>query len=197
MAADLGAARSDECIAETERLILRPWRSDELPVLRALLTHAETMKFWPTPLTDTYIEDWLDRAQELWRTQRLGRWAIERRADGRILGDCGLVPTMIEGRAFTDLGYILHAEFHGQGYGEEAARAALQVGRDRELAASLVIHMEISHHHSRRIAEKLGFEEAFRFANPRNAGKTHTVFMDRSAGIGNERVGETEQGVEA
>ena len=170
-----------DIVAESDRLILRPWGPDELPALRGILGHAETMKEWPAPLTDDYIASWHDWAREIWADRKLGRWALVRKSDGAVIGDCGLVPTVLEGSAYTDLGYIVHADYHGQGYGEEAARAVLAVGRARSDIDPLIIHMAEDHLRSKRVAEKLGFVESFRFANPENTGKIHIVFIDGTA----------------
>ncbi|NMM45296.1 GNAT family N-acetyltransferase [Rhodospirillaceae bacterium KN72] len=167
-----------DIVAESDRLILRPWGPDELSVLHGILSHAETMKQWPAPLSDAYIKSWHDWAQELWAERKLGRWALVRKSDGAVIGDCGLVPMELQGSAYTDLGYIVHADHHGQGYGEEAARAILAVGRARADIDPLVIHMAEDHLRSKRVAEKLGFVENFRFVHPENAGKTHIVFTD-------------------
>lgn len=102
-----------DIVVETPRLLLRPWRPEERGTLRAILTDPETMKHWPAPLTDAYIETWHARAQDLWRDRRLGRWAVERKRHGIVIGDVGLVPTEVDGAPVTDLGYILHAYHHG------------------------------------------------------------------------------------
>ncbi len=165
-----------EIAIQTERLILRPWRADELGTLHALLSHPATMRHWPAPLSDNYIRDWHNWARQLWAERRLGRMAVERAADGLVIGDCGLVPMALDGVPVTDLGYIIHADHHGLGYGVEAARAVLEYGHTIPGLDDIVCHMATDHVASQKVARALGMIERCRFKNPKNAGKVHIVF---------------------
>lgn len=166
-------------VAETERLSLRQWRTEEYETLRALLSHPETMKHWPAIPCDDYIRDWFDWAQELYADRGYGRWAVFRKSDGAVIGDCGLVPIEIEGAPVTDLGYIIHADHHRQGYGSEAAHAALALGRDRFGLTDIVCHMAEDHTASQRVAEAIGLTRSGGFSNPRNLGKWHLIYRPK------------------
>ena len=162
-------------VVETERLILRPWQNGEFEVLCGIIGDARTMAAWPAPLMQAQMKDWFEKAQADWESERLGRWAILRKADGLILGDCGLVAKQIQGRPITDLCYILHVDHHRQGYGLEAARAALAYGLERGLP-NIVCHMAQDNLPSRRVAERLGLRHTDTFIHDGNLGKTHLVF---------------------
>lgn len=88
-------------------------------------------------------------------------WAVHRREDRRLIGDCGLYP--IEGRGpEVELGFTLAADCWGQGLATEAASACVahafgELGI-KELRA-LVVPEHVA---SRRVLEKLGFG-IFRF----------------------------------
>ncbi|MDW3205025.1 MAG: GNAT family N-acetyltransferase [Alphaproteobacteria bacterium] len=165
-----------ETVATTERLILRPWTLADQPRLSTLLTDPITMKHWPEPFDADDVRHWLERALQCWQEDRLGRWAVERRADGLVLGDCGLVPTELDGEAVTDLGYILQAPHHGQGYGKEAAAAALHYGTEILGLNNIVCHMAEDNIPSRRTAEALGMAETRRFTHTGNRNKTHIIY---------------------
>lgn len=144
------------------------------------------MAAWPVLPDSQAIETWRARAMELWRTRRLGRLAVILSADGKVIGDAGLTPTELPPHfgPVTDLGFIIHADFHGHGYGTEAARGLLDHAH-RTLpadAAPLVCHMAETHAASRRVAEKLGLRELGRFPNPKNGGRTHVVYGAHEAG---------------
>jgi ribosomal-protein-alanine N-acetyltransferase len=160
---------------ETRRLGLRPWGPDEYPILRAILSDLETMRHWPAPLTEDTLRGWHARAMSLWKERHLGRMAVVLKETDAVIGDAGLNPTEIAGRAVTDLGYIVHADHHGRGFGSELARALLDHGSARGLP-DIVCHMAEDHTASRRVAEKIGMVPTGRFVNPKNAGKTHLVF---------------------
>jgi len=166
-----------EIVVETERLILRPWQSGELEDLRAIIGDPATMLPWPAPLTEAQIESWLVNAISDWATERLGRWAIQRKSDSALIGDCGLRRTRLPGHDFTDLGYILHTRYQGQGYGLKAARAALDYGEAILGLTDIACHMAEDNLPSRHVAEKLGLVEIRRFIHPGNRNKTHIVYM--------------------
>jgi RimJ/RimL family protein N-acetyltransferase len=60
--------------------------------------------------------------------QGFGFWAVERAADGVLIGICGLV--LREGLPDVDVGYAFVPQFWGQGFAREAAGACLQYGRE-------------------------------------------------------------------
>jgi RimJ/RimL family protein N-acetyltransferase len=90
---------------ETRRLGLRPWGPDEYPILRAILSDLETMRHWPAPLTEDTLRGWHARAMSLWKERHLGRMAVVLKETDAVIGDAGLNPMEIAGRAVTDLGY--------------------------------------------------------------------------------------------
>jgi RimJ/RimL family protein N-acetyltransferase len=166
---------TEEIVATSARLRLQPWTPDGLPRLTALLTDPVTMKHWPEPFDEEDVRNWLDRAIRLWASDRLGRWQVFRKEDGAFLGDCGLVPTELDGETVTDLGYILQAPYHGQGYGKEAAAAALRYGMDVMGLRNVVCHMAEDNIPSRRTAEALGMVESRRFTHTGNRNKIHII----------------------
>lgn len=168
--------KMDEPVLTTERLFIRPWREEEFPFLAGMLSDPDTMVHWPFLYTQDQARSWFDRAAELWRDHGIGRWAVLRKADGAILGDCGLMPSEVGGEAVTDLGYIFHVKHHGQGYATEAARAVLEHGLNSLELTDIVVHMAEDHHASRRVAERLGLVQTGDFVNARNLDKRHLIF---------------------
>ncbi len=107
----------------TPRLKLRPLRRADLDELHRL---------WSDPLLEPWIgpHTRAETAQELdfhiAQQARCG-WgmlAVEERATGRFVGDCGLQPFELRGPE-VELGYDLLPAFWGRGYATEAATAVL------------------------------------------------------------------------
>lgn len=172
-----------DIVVETPRLILRPWEPEEREILRAILSDPETMKHWPAPFSEEDISSWHEWAISLWAEQRLGRLAVVLKVNDTVIGDAGLVPKEMDGRAVTDLGYLFHRDYHGQGFATEAAGALLKHGLGRGLS-NIVCNMAQDHPASRRVAEKIGMVKAWTFVNDWNLGKTHDVYVPVS-GVGN------------
>jgi len=111
----------------TDRLILRGWRDEDHGALLALCRDPRVMEFLGPPLSAEQVAVAMSR----WRAKQASYghcfWAVERRADGAMLGFCGLQPgpedTPIAGRI--EIGWRLRADAWGQGYAREAAQASL------------------------------------------------------------------------
>lgn len=114
-------------VIETERLILRGWREDDADAVHAMNRDPRVMRFLG-PTTDLADAHRLIAGQIV--NQSLFRhcfWPIERRADGMLLGFCGVQPgpaaTPVAGGI--EIGWRLAHHAWGQGYAREAATATL------------------------------------------------------------------------
>jgi RimJ/RimL family protein N-acetyltransferase len=79
------------------------------------------------PLTPTESDEIALWANERWATDRLGLIAVERRADGRFLGMCGLHRQSSRPQD-VEVAWRLAHEHWGHGYATEAGRAWLAYG---------------------------------------------------------------------
>jgi RimJ/RimL family protein N-acetyltransferase len=111
---------------ETDRLLLRPFRLDDLDALHDLRTRSDVLRhlYWP-PATVEQIRDVID--QRLTMTKLAGDndclvLAVEPRDTGRMVGEVDLRLSSLEHR-HAELGVILHPDVQGQGFAAEAASA--------------------------------------------------------------------------
>ncbi len=88
----------------------------------------------------------------------MGFWAIERLADNRFIGFTGIQPVMVASPIFgeVEIGWRLARGDWGQGYAEEAARAALDVAFVDYGLATVVAMTVPGNERSWRLMEKLG-----------------------------------------
>ena len=107
---------------ETERLILRDLKTDDVDGLLEIFADPLAMWAYPSTKSRTETEGWIRWARASYADNGWGLWAVVRRDDGRLLGDCGPMPQPVEGKIVPELGYhILRSEW-GNGYASEAAR---------------------------------------------------------------------------
>ena len=136
---------------ETERLHLRLRTKEDAAWNLELLGEHEG----GTTLTLAEAEQRLAEQNPAAHESGLGLLAIERRAEGDLIGYCGL----LVGRGIFDeqeIAYELLRRFHGHGYATEAAGAVLDAasstGRDRFWATVRACNAP-----SFRVLEKIGF----------------------------------------
>lgn len=115
----------------TERLRLRPFTLADAPTVRDLAGAAEmaaTTLNIPHPYPPEAAETWI-AAQPVIAAGGAGlTWAIERQADGVLLGAMSLGIAARHARA--ELGYWLGAPYGNQGYMSEAAQRVAAYGFD-------------------------------------------------------------------
>jgi RimJ/RimL family protein N-acetyltransferase len=108
---------------ETEHLLLRPFALADAPAVQALASAPEvaaTTLNIPHPYPDGAAEAWIGTHAEAAATGAALTWAIEREADGTLMGAIGLHLNGTHERG--ELGYWLGVPYWGWGYTTEAAR---------------------------------------------------------------------------
>ena len=97
----MSEAPVETVVTATPRLFIRLWRPDEVEALHAILGDPLTMHAWPEPYDLERVRRWIAGGDEEFARRGTGRWALERKADGALIGDAGLVPSTAAGRAAT------------------------------------------------------------------------------------------------
>ena len=150
---------------ETERLIIRQYRADDLPEVHKLTSDPEVMQFIPCgALSHETISKAFPFIQERKEAEQLtgshgelpGKLAIQLTSSPRAIGyvDLGYLPHVKE--ELPEIGYGLQREFWGSGYATEAAQALLEYGFDKCQLRVIVIAVHPDNLRSVRIAKKLG-----------------------------------------
>jgi [ribosomal protein S5]-alanine N-acetyltransferase len=141
---------------ETDRLTLRPLVLEDLDAVAALLGDAEALALWGEPLDREGARSWTERNLARYEQHGFGRCAMVLRATGELVGDCGLIPTEVEGANEIELGWIVARAHWGRGLATEAATAWRDLafgGLGLHRIVSMVSEQNLA---SRRVAEKLG-----------------------------------------
>jgi RimJ/RimL family protein N-acetyltransferase len=154
--------RIEAPVIRTDRLILRPFRKDDLDAHAATLGDEEVMRHIggkPMNREDSWRR--LMSGVGSWTLIGIGPWAVERKSDGRMVGHCGffnferdMTPPIL---GEPEMGWIFDRSVHGQGIAFEACSAALEWA-EREIAAeSYPAIIDPENASSIKLAERLGF----------------------------------------
>ncbi|HEY0174350.1 MAG TPA: GNAT family N-acetyltransferase [Pyrinomonadaceae bacterium] len=141
---------------ETSRLRLRMFRHEDLDALCAITRDPEVMRYigYGHALTREETRANLASIIAAFRRRGFGRWALELKGTGELVGYCGL--SLGNEEAGVELAYMLARGAWGRGLALEAGRACLRYGFERlglKSIAGLTLH---DNRRSRRVLSKLG-----------------------------------------
>ena len=184
-----------ETVLETERLILRRFRDDDLAAWCAHLNTPEVRAHLGGVDPDDTVAEKFVRQKDSWDDDKGGWLAIERKSDGEFLGYCGFGPITAEAapadlQGTTEIGWTLRADCWGQGYATEAARAVLALVFERFGSREVCSQTSEANRGSWRVMERLGMEraEALDYEDPayppeENPTKVYRLTREAWAGL--------------
>jgi RimJ/RimL family protein N-acetyltransferase len=167
---------------ETERLLLRPLRADDLDALAPL--HAE-YSFWQYPLrrgqTPAETGEFLERVLDQYAKRAFGLAAVVDQVSGALTGWAGLsIPAFLpEVLPAVEVGWRLGSAWHGRGYATEAGAAWVKWGFESLGLDRIVSIFEPTNVASGRVMKKLGFDLDTVTAYPTSQVELHVTALTR------------------
>jgi len=158
---------------ETERLILRGFKPEDLEAYAAMMADPDVARYIaPAPMTRA--EAWRAMATSLghWHLRGYGAWAVERKSDGALAGRVGMINP--EGWPALEIGWTLGKPYWGAGYATEAAAAAMRYAFLTQPVDRLVSNIDAANVASQSVAIRLG-ETKGASRNLTVAGKDYPV----------------------
>lgn len=140
---------------ETERLVLRPYRMEDLDAIAPILGDPETMRYYPAPFTREKSRQWIESNLARYRDDGFGLWVMETK-DGGVVGNCGLVRQTVDGLPEVEVGWHVERSLWGRGLAPEAGRACCDYAFDVLRLTRVISLIRPENLPSRRVAEKLG-----------------------------------------
>ena len=165
---------------ETARLVLRRITPDDLPFFTRIHALPEVVQYlYGRPRSPEETAAWLQANLESHQQRALGKLTVLRKADGALIGRCGLTDVVVESLAqesgvrrgwFGDakapaqgrltfeceLGYTFDPAAWGQGFATEAVRCVRDYARDALHLSYAISAIDPRNARSRRVAEGLG-----------------------------------------
>jgi len=141
---------------ETSRLRLRMFRPEDLDALSGITRDPEVMRYigHGQPLSREETRENLTRIVSAFSRRGFGRWALELKETGVLVGYCGL--SLGNEEIGVELAYMLARGAWGLGLALEAGRATLRYGFERLGLGSIAGLTMHDNRRSRRVLERLG-----------------------------------------
>jgi RimJ/RimL family protein N-acetyltransferase len=142
----------------TQRLVMRPWKDEDLSAFAAMNDDADVMAFMPKRLSREESDALALRIREQIDTAGWGLWALEVTGIARFAGFVGLSVPRFEAH-FTpcvEIGWRLPKAHWGKGYATEAGRAAVAYGFETLRLAEIVSFTTEGNWRSRAVMDRLG-----------------------------------------
>jgi len=155
-------------VYQTERLLLRPWRDDDLPAFAEMNADPEVMRYFLQPLSREESRIYLETFRQRMAQNKFGFWAVEERSSGELAGFVGLNRPgyRLPFSPCVEVGWRLRKAFWGKGYAPEAAAAALRAGFSEYGLERIVAFTALPNSPSQRVMEKLGMKREGEFDHP-------------------------------
>jgi RimJ/RimL family protein N-acetyltransferase len=144
---------------ETERLILRPFVDADLDALLAMQSREDVTRYlnWG-PMSRDQARDLLGRIKKLTAIDDKAdalRLVMLLKGSSMVIGDVSVWRTSRE-HAQGEIGFVLHPDHHGRGYGTEAMRELLRIGFEEAGFHRIVGRCDARNGASARLMHRLG-----------------------------------------
>jgi RimJ/RimL family protein N-acetyltransferase len=145
----------------TDRLVLRPWRVEDAPAALSAYGNAEVAR-WLSPAMDQVrdeaamrlvLQQWIAEGARLLTPG--GRWAIELRENGAMVGGATLLPLSPDEEY--EMGWQLRPDSWGHGYATETGLALAQWGFEQGLEQVIAL-VRPSNERAEAVVHRLGME---------------------------------------
>jgi [ribosomal protein S5]-alanine N-acetyltransferase len=143
---------------ETQRLVLRPFNLEDLDAFSLICADPEVMRFIGNgqPLDKETVrqqmESWITSYEKL----GFGLLALALKENNKLLGFCGLMPQVVDGESYIELGYRLDRAFWGEGIASEAAKSVRDFAFKQLRLTHLISIIQVDNLASKKVAQNIG-----------------------------------------
>lgn len=142
-------------ILKTKRLILRPWKTEDLEPFAALNADPRVMEYYPSVLSREESDRFATKIQSQIEEKGWGLWAVALPGIAEFIGYVGLQNV---DDATVEIGWRLAFEYWGKGYATEGALECLQYAFKNLNLQQLVSFTSVQNMRSRAVMERIGMQ---------------------------------------
>lgn len=153
---------------ETDRLIMRPWREDDVLPFSEINRDKEVMEFLPKCLSLEETVQFYNRIAAEQDRFGYGLYAVETKSDRCFIGYVGFHHFDFEAEFSpgVEIGWRLAREHWNKGYATEAAKACLDYAHRNRLFNEIYSFTTVGNRRSERVMQKIGMNRVCFFSHP-------------------------------
>ena len=162
-------------IAETKRCLIRELSLEDLPDLYDLYAQPGITEFMEDlyPYEEEYAYE-KAYIENMYRYYGYGMWLVFEKSTGKLIGRAGLEHRELEGEVYLEMGYAIHPDYQGRGYGTEVCEAILAYARENTEFPGLICLVSPNNRASIALLNKIGGKMS---KNSRNTLKNTTYIV--------------------
>lgn len=150
----------------TERLILRPWLTEDYELFYKMSVNPLVSEFLPPFANEKESDAFVDHLRSDFAHKGWGFWVVENKESGRFMGISGIHepgPEFGVGYPCIELGWRLAPEYWGKGFATEAGKEILRFAFVNLVLSSVISFIAKDNKRSIAVAQRLGmsFERQF------------------------------------
>jgi RimJ/RimL family protein N-acetyltransferase len=165
---------------QTRRLLIREFRPSDWKDVNAYSRLPRTVRFLPWgPDHPNQTKDFIRRMikDQKKKTRLSYEFVLESKTEKKVIGACGLrIKSLFHQES--DMGYVLHPDYWGQGYATEAARALAAFGFKQLKLHRVWATCDVNNKASEKVLKKCGMRKEGHFrSHLRLHGKWRSSFL--------------------
>ena len=141
---------------ETERCYLRRMTFNDFGELAAMLQDIEVMYAWEYSFSDEEVKEWINKNLERYNRCNSGYFLVEDKISSNIFGQTALMPDVVNGKEYYEVGYIFKKQYWHKGYATECARALVKYAFEKLNLSEVIFEIRPENTASRNVAKRLG-----------------------------------------
>lgn len=139
-------------------------RAADIDDLLLIFSDRKVMAAFDSPPFDRQqMEHWLQRNLDHQEQYGYGLYSVIFKANGSLIGDCGLEVMEVDGTQVAELGYDFRSDYWNRGLATEAAIAVRDYAFDVLGLPRLISLIRVGNGASQRVAEKIGMKRISEF----------------------------------
>ena len=167
----------DNIFTESSRLIFRRMSEADFSDLAEMLKNPNVIYAWEYVFDDVDVLSWIKKNREYYKKYGLGYFLAVDKSSLQVVGQIALMPDIIEGIEYYEIGYILKEKFWHKGYALEGAKAMINYAFNNLKLKSVIFEIRPENIRSRKVAEKCGAFVTGEFVkNVRGKNMKHLIY---------------------